>query len=115
MSVKYSYVLKIDCNENSPEVITSLLDIAPTISNDNRWELEIIQDENGNYVDFIQIFVNILKDKYIKLEEIGIKRDSISIWIYYEYDQQCNMEFSPDNLSKIGNNGISLCISCWQH
>lgn len=112
--MKYSYVLRINCNANQSEDVTNLLNVIPTKSTNNRWEFEIVQDSKSNYIDYIQIFLDILENKYNKLEQIGVKRESIVIWIYYEYDQQCNMEFSPDNLIKIGSNGISLCISCWQ-
>lgn len=37
----------------------------------------------------------------------------ISIWRYYEYDEQCNFEFSPQELKRMGDNGITFCISCW--
>ena len=112
--MKYSYILRINCDNNLSEEITHLLKVKPTQSTFKRWELEIVQDCDSEYIDYIQYFLDILKDKYNPLEQIGITRDSIEIWIYYEYDQQCNMEFSPHDLRNIGNNGISLCISCWQ-
>jgi hypothetical protein len=112
--MKYSYILRINCNNNLSEEITRLLKVKPTQSTFKRWELEIVQDCDSEYIDYVKNFLDILEDKYDQLEQIGISRDSIEIWIYYEYDQQCNMEFSPDDLKKIGNNGISLCISCWQ-
>lgn len=112
--MKYSYVLRINCNSNQSEDVTNLLSVIPTKSTNNRWEFEIVQDNKSNYIDYIQIFIDMLENKYNKLEKIGVTRESIVIWIYYEYDQQCNMEFSPDSLKKIGSNGISLCISCWQ-
>lgn len=47
------------------------------------------------------------------LKEIGIDRDMISVWYLYKYDEQCNMEFSPERMKRLGDNGITLCISCW--
>jgi hypothetical protein len=112
--MKYSYILRINCNNNKSEEITHLLNVKPTLSTCKRWEIEKVQDYNSEYIDYLNIFLIILKDKYNQLEQIGVTRDCIEIWVYYEYDQQCNMEFSPDVLKNIGDNGISLCISCWQ-
>ena len=53
-------------------------------------------------------------DAYEKLESIGISREDISIWILYEYEGQCNMEYDPVSMKKMGENGIVLCISCWE-
>ena len=50
----------------------------------------------------------------MKLESIGISREDISIWVLYEYEGQCNMEYDPVSMKKIGENGIVLCISCWE-
>ena len=112
--MKYSYILRINCTNNQSEEITQLLNVKPTLSTYKRWEFEIVQDYDSEYIYYVQNFLDILKDKYNQLEHIGVSRDCIEIWIYYEYDQQCNMEFSPEDLKNIGNNGIALCISCWQ-
>lgn len=112
--MKYSYVLKINCNNNQSEQIAHLLNVKPTLVTSKRWEFEKVQDGNSEYINYIKIYLDILKDKYNQLEQIGVTRDCIEIWMYYEYDQQCNMEFSPEDLKYIGDNGISLCISCWQ-
>ena len=50
----------------------------------------------------------------MKLENIGIEGSDISIWRIYEYDQQCGMEISPADMSRLGNYGITLCIDCFQ-
>ena len=31
--------------------------------------------------------------------------------IYY-YDKQCNMEFDPDLMERMGKLGLKLCVSC---
>jgi len=77
------------------------------------WAYEVIDDKTDEYYDFINIFLDILETKYSELEKLNIKRSDISIWLLYEYDQQCNMEFDPQRLKRLGDNGISFCISCW--
>lgn len=81
------------------------------------WIYELIHDENLPTIkesNIIEHFLNILKNKYHILESINIRREDISIWMIYEYDDQCNLEFNPEILERIGRNGISLCISCYQ-
>lgn len=57
--------------------------------------------------------MDILDGKYLALEDIGVTRDMISIWRLYEYDGQCNLEYSPAEMKRLGDNGITLCVSCW--
>ncbi|MCP4162963.1 MAG: DUF4279 domain-containing protein [Deltaproteobacteria bacterium] len=94
--------------------INNILDIVPTKSDENYWELEKILDEESEYYDYINYFLDILEGKYQELEQIGIEKSNISIWLIYEYDQQCNMEFSPSQMKRLGENDITFCISCLQ-
>ena len=73
---------------------------------------EVKESEPG--FDFINEFLDILEPNISKLEAIGIKRSDILIWKLYGYDQQCNMEFDPQRMKRLGDNGITLCISCWE-
>jgi hypothetical protein len=77
------------------------------------WTYEVIDDKADEYFDFINVFLDLLETKYSDLEKLNIQRSDISIWLFYEYDQQCNMEFDPVRLKRLGDNGITFCISCW--
>jgi hypothetical protein len=77
------------------------------------WTHEVIDDQPNTYFDFINVFLDLLETKYHDLEQLNIRRENISVWMSYEYDQQCNMEFDPVRLKRLGDNGITLCISCW--
>jgi hypothetical protein len=79
----------------------------------NSWTYEVITKEEDPYFDFINNFLDILVNKYAKLAELGVQRDDITIWNYYEYDGQCNMEYDPNRMKRLGENGITLCITCW--
>lgn len=87
-------------------------------SNDhyNIWTFEKEDDENDDtpYFDFINNFLDLLEPKFEQLEKLGIKRDDISFWYLYGYDQQCGMEFHPKEMKRLGESGIVLCIDCWQ-
>jgi hypothetical protein len=98
--------------------ITEIIGVMPTDKDfedkiSNTWTYEVIEEQNDPFYDFINKFLDLLEYKYDKLAEIGIKRSDISIWYLYEYDQQCNMEFDPTRLKRLGENGITLCVSCW--
>ena len=54
-----------------------------------------------------------IEGKYKDLLEIGISRNMITIWRMYSYDTQCNFEYSPLELKRLGDNGIVLNIVCW--
>jgi len=55
-----------------------------------------------------------LEGKYDLLSKRGIEKPYISIFMLYEYDGQCNMEFRPEDMKRIGEHGIGFCISCWE-
>jgi hypothetical protein len=79
------------------------------------WSYEVETSDNDPYFDFINVFLDRLEPKFIDLEKLGIKKEDITIWLLYEYDQQCGLELSPSNMKRLGNNEISLCIDCWQN
>ncbi|MDH8702594.1 hypothetical protein M2138_001962 [Dysgonomonadaceae bacterium PH5-43] len=112
--IQYIYKLQIVCStKEQQECITKILDINYSKQNGSFWTLELVENENDATIDFINYFLDILNGKFMELESIGIQRDNISIWFLYQYENQCNMEFKSKDLKRLGENGIDLCISCW--
>lgn len=120
--MKY-YQLFIDTDNNSEiyNCVTKLLDLQPT-ENDNdkvskdrysNWMYMVSETKNDRYYDFINNFLDILEPKFCELEKIGVTRDKILFWMLYEYDQQCGMEFHPQEMLRLGQSGIHLNIDCW--
>lgn len=108
------YKLQIECSSlEQLTKVSSILNIEHNKFSENIWSLEIIENENDPYFDFINHFLNLLDNKYDLLNNIGVARTDISIWLLYTYDSQCNLEFLPKDLSRIGSEEISLSISCW--
>ena len=105
------YSLQINIPDEKIEIVDKLLGVKS--SDISLWELRIVQKKEDEYIPYIDYFLSILEGKYEKLEEIGIKRDNISIWMVYYYDSQCNMEFSPKEMYNLGKEGIKFCISCY--
>lgn len=106
------YSLRIDAVDESHHLIDQLLGVKSNTP--PFWEIQFTQNENDEYISYIEFFLSILEGKYNQLNKIGVARENISIWVFYEYDGQCNLEFSPSDLLKIGKEGITLCISCWE-
>jgi hypothetical protein len=119
--VKY-YNLNISTNETIEHYnqITDLLGVQPiTIDLNPRfgtpydlWTYQICEDETDDSVDFINIFLDLLEPKFAALKELGVKKEDILFWLYYEYDGQCAMEFHPAEMKRLGESGIHLNIDC---
>lgn len=109
---KLYYSLQLNSEESKYDALTSLLGVKPK---DKRgWIYEVVVEQKDEPFDFINSFLNVLEGKYEQLDELGVSRENITIWMIYEYNGQCNMEFEPQDLERLGKNGISLCISCYE-
>jgi hypothetical protein len=109
--MQYQYILRI-VGKNSSEIARIL---GPSSDPTEQWWA--FQKEEGPSdppTPFVDVFLGVLQDKFSALENIGVARDDITIWLLYEYDDQCNLEFSARDLKLLGNARISLCVSCWQ-
>ncbi len=77
------------------------------------WGLEKEQNEEDNFFDYILFFAEKIESKRDELKKLGVDFKNISIWLIYEYEYQCNLEFQSNVCKKIGELGITLCISCY--
>lgn len=119
--MKY-YRLQIDTKADSRETFDKVTEIVGLIPNElenetnfKHWIYEKEESDSEPYYDFINRFSEIVEPKIDVLSALGISSQDISVWYLYAYDQQCNMEFLPKDLKRLGDNGISLCISCWEN
>ncbi len=108
-----TYYLKIKAEEKYYTLINSILGVEAN-NTIYGWNYEVNVNGNDQPYDFINEFCNLLDGKYEELNLLGIERDDISIWKLYAYDQQCNMEFGPKEMKRLGDNGLTLCISCYE-
>jgi hypothetical protein len=108
-----TYDLRINTEEKLYDEVSSILKLQP-LSYKYGWSYEVIFGEKENGLDIIEKFLDSLENKYEILKEIGISNNDISIWLIYGYENQCNMEFNPKTLMRLGANGITLCISCYK-
>lgn len=110
----YNKITRLLGVEPKPVDLESKFNKRPNSKPYGVWRYQVIEKDEGPYFDFINVFLDILDPHYSSLEKLGIERDDIIFWYLYEYDQQCNMEFHPSKMKRLGESGIALCISCWQ-
>jgi hypothetical protein len=116
--------LYIDSNNNieTYNQITKLLGIQPTKFERRKklddtldlWTYSVDTNDDEPYFDFINKFLDILEPKFNELKELGIDKSNITFWLLYEYDQQCGLEFHPQEMKRLGESGIVMCIDCWR-
>jgi len=114
--MEYTYKLQIITPSIKDALkVSKILGVEATHITNAYWELEITEKKSDPPIYFIDLFIDYLTGNYDELVKIGIVRDNISISMTYKYDQQCNMEFSPEEAKKVGRHGIKLGISCWKN
>ena len=100
------YCFRIHVLQHNFSKISKIIQLEP---NDiNGWAYSFNEKE-ANYMNILDNIVTNIS----YLNKIENLTDKIEFWIYYEYENQCNLEFDPDLLQKLGNIGCTLCISCW--
>ena len=98
------------------DAITKLLEVIPESQEAKPgysiWTYRVTTKLEGDYFDFINEFLDILENKYDALATLGVKRSNILIWLIYEYYGQCALGFSPQEMKRLGANGISFNFDC---
>jgi len=102
-----SLIIRILTNKEKYIEINKIFNLTKNVNDINFWEIEV--PENS-----IKIAYDILIEKIKLLERIDITKNDVSLWFLYEYENQCNMEFTTHEINLIGKLGITLCISCWE-
>jgi len=113
--MEYTYKLQIITpSEGIALQLNLLLGVNATNTDSGWWDLKLVQPGEKNEIDFVTNFMDLLEGKYEELKRLGINRENISIWMLYAYNEECNIELSPKDMKRMGDNGITLCISCWE-
>ncbi|KAA0991682.1 hypothetical protein [Dyadobacter aurulentus] len=113
---KTFYTLDIDTKPELFEWLEGLLGVKRN-PNKNFWAHDITYADKRPPMTaptVIGHYLNLLESKYELLKQHGIKSSDITIWMVYEYNNECNMEFHPEDTKRLGDNGIILCVSCYQ-
>lgn len=113
----YQLFIQTDNSKELYNSVTTILGLQPTEDEAISYEIWmycISEAEDEPTVDFINIFLDILEPNFEQLEQLGITKDNINFWLIYEYDKQCGLEFHPQEMARLGQNGIHLCIDCYE-
>lgn len=108
----YCYSLRIDTEEQNHDNVSALLGIEIKDYSCG-WIYEISSENESGHIGFVNVLMDVICGKFEQLEAIGIKRNDISIWAICEYDNQFSIEFEPYRLKRLGDEGITLCLSCF--
>lgn len=109
----YYYEIRIlDISERQIQQISDILGVN-SCSESGSWNYVVKKGDDESY-SFSEAFLSILDGKYGRLEQIGVVRNQITFWVIYAYEGQCNMEFSSEEMLRMGQEGITLCVSCWE-
>lgn len=118
-------IYRLEINSYNEEFINSIESILKAhLFHFENWYIEIskwseevnfkIVDNGIIFFDYISFFLNIIESHSNEFKKNGVERKDISIWRLYEYDEQCNMEYSAEELKKLWDAGVTFCISCWE-
>lgn len=82
------------------------------VVNDIDFEYKIIlnDDNNFSFLDkyVLEHFLDLLENNWTKISTLC---DEIIIWVNYEFDEQCNTELRPKDMSRMGALNITYCFS----
>lgn len=106
------YSIRVNANKLIHNNLSQVLGVENT-TNSSMWIYEVVP-EDGVYFDFVDEFFSLLDGNYASLVQLGVSKEDISFWVLYGYKDQCNLEFTPNQLLRLGQSEIHLCISCFQ-
>lgn len=106
------YRLLIQCDLEKREKIEAVLGESNDVP-EIGWGM-LIEEDSPTFNQALSLFIDLIDNNLLKLKEIGVSTSEISFWYMYEYEQQCNMEFTPDITKRVGELGVVLCVSCWE-
>ncbi len=108
--MKHEFILRIDTPNENFEEVSKIFEIIPSDTS-NYWDYII---KNKGFLESLDEISCIVKEKFQYLEDIEITKNDITIWLYFEYSNQCNMEFSPKFLNILAELNMTFCVSCWE-
>jgi len=113
----YNLHISFERSKKTYNKITSILGKLPIEANlkeePSGWWIQLEEnEEKDKYVDFINLFMDLLEPKFNDLKKIGINKEDILIWLVYEYKHQCALGFDSEELKRLGENGIAFNIDC---
>jgi hypothetical protein len=111
----YKLVIFTDGTGTTYQKITAILGVEPVQEDEyGVWTYLVEEQEESPSFDFINRFLDLLEPHFEKLKEVGVTKDDLLFWLLYEYEYQCALGFSPQELHRLGVSGIALNIDSWE-
>ena len=107
--------LYIHTNSSSEiyQKITDLLAVKPKEEEGfDIWTYQVVTDDEDVYFDYVNDFLDLLEPNFEKLKDLNIYQEDITIWLFYEYEEQCSMSFNSQEMKRLGESGIRFNIDC---
>lgn len=106
--------LKIRTDQNW-DAVNEIMDMNTNEKASNYWMYEVEASDHNPYPKILNYFVDLIEAKFSILGGIGVNKNDISIWLLTESngEEQNNLEFNAELLSKISLYVTSFCISNW--
>ena len=74
---------------------------------------DLPEDPDGPvFYEEIAWLLDLIEKNEKELRDLGVDFSDSQIWMIYYYVKQCNMEFDPDLMARMGKLGLKLCVSC---
>ncbi|MCH4153838.1 MAG: hypothetical protein LKF32_04210 [Mageeibacillus sp.] len=71
------------------------------------------EDPDGPvFYEEIAWLLDLIEKNEKELRDLGVDFSDSQIWMIYYYVKQCNMEFDPDLMARMGKLRLKLCVSC---
>ena len=108
-----TYLLKIETTNLI--AVEEVMGAASSAPRDQPWTAIIDSNQTHKGKSPIEHLLMMIEGKTTDLSAlIDDINEAISLWVLYEYEEQCNLEFTVHELTTLAINKVSLCISCWQ-
>ena len=106
--------LKIRTDQNW-DAVNEIMDMNTNEKASNYWMYEVEASDHNPYPKILNHFIDLIAAKFSTLRSIGINKNDISVWLLVESngEEQNNLEFNAELLSKISLYVTSFCISSW--
>ena len=117
MAKQYSQLfIDFTASYETYQKVTDVLGVTPQPHDSNEipdlWFYRLERCSEDRQEDFINHFLDLLEPNFEELERLGINRKNILFWYVYEYEYQCSMSFTPSELLRLGESGITMNIDC---
>ena len=100
------YRLRIDTDKNLNDIL-----MTTKFKFKYFWNYEISEN---SFPSAINKIISFLMKKQKLLTKNKISNKDISVWVDYEYDEYCLLNFLSNDFKQLANLNIDLCINCWK-